>query len=291
MGRQSSFAYVKVAALNRWNLLLLASGGAATIVADVPPELGLPVLAALEVAVLGLVSLHPRFRALVDAEATHRGAHIEKAKAQERLQGLLTTISPERMARFESLKTRCGTLRASVAVDDATASAVAEEQISFVDKLLWVFVKLLDTEQALQRFLSTVSERDLVKDIQRAKQRLDILPLAGKDALEDRKRATLEDTLQTLTQRRANVVRAQHNHELVELEIQRIEQKLNIIVELAVNRQDPAILTAEVGAMADSVKATEETLGELHVFTGPQVDLEVPRILVEEKENVAVRRR
>ncbi len=289
MSRQSWTAYVKAAVKNRWNLLLLG-GGAALAVISGKPDIVLPLIAAVEVAYLATVAWNPRYRGIVDAEATHQNASVEKHKAQDRLVDLLGSLSRERSVRFNELRTRCAGLRDAVAAGDATLTAVAKEQLASVDKLLWVFVKLLHTEQTLERFLGGVSDRELEQDIQSTKKHLDMLVAPGTDAVEDRKRATLDDTLLTLLQRRANIGRAQQNYELVDLEINRIEQKLQTIVEMAINRQDPAMLTAEVGAVADSVKATEDTIGELQIFSGlTQADLEVPHILVEEE--VATRRR
>ncbi|MBI1947986.1 MAG: hypothetical protein HYS27_20010 [Deltaproteobacteria bacterium] len=288
MAKQGWFAYVKRAIGNRWNVLFLLGG---TVAAGLSghADVVFPLLAAAEVAYLATLAWNPRYRAIVDAEQTYQGAEVEKKKAQERLGQLLGQLSRERSTRFFDSKRRCETLRTSFVGADATLTAVARDQLSSVDKLLWVYLKLLHTEQTLERFLGSVSDRELEAEITVTKRHLDMLPPPGTDAMEDKKRATIEDTLQTLQARRDNVVRAQKNYEFVELELQRIEHKLTGIVELAVNRQDPASLTAEVGAVADSVRATEETIGELNMFTGlTQADLEVPEILVEE---VAVARR
>lgn len=288
MAKQSWLAYVKTAVKNRWNVLLLGGGVAAAFLSG-HPDVALPLVMAAEVGYLSLVAWNPRYRAIVDAEQTHQGAQVERKKAQQRLNELLGLLSRERSVRFYEIKKRCETLRTSFIGADVTMTAVAREQLSSVDKLLWVYLKLLHTEQTLERFLGSVSDRELEAEINMTKRHLEILPPPGTDAMEDKKRATLDDTLQTLQARRDNVVRAQKNYEFVELELSRIEHKLTGIVELAVNRQDPASLTAEVGAVAESVRATEDTIGELNMFTGlTQADLEVPEILVEE---VAVARR
>ena len=282
MAKQSWLAYVKHAVKNRWNVLLLGGGVVASMLSGYP-DVALPLVMAAEVAYLSVVAWNPRYRAILDAEQTWQGAEVEKKKAQDRLVQLLGQLSRERSARFYDIKKRCETLRASFIGADVTLTAVARDQLSSVDKLLWVYLKLLHTEQTLERFLGSVSDRELETELNQTKHHLEILAPPGKDAMEDKKRATLEDTLQTLQARRANVERAQQNYEFVQLELQRIEHKLTGIVELAVNRQDPASLTAEVGAVADSVRATEDTIGELNMFTGlTQADLEVPDILVEE---------
>lgn len=282
MAKQGWLAYVKTAVKNRWNVLLLGGGVAASVLSG-HPDIALPLVMAAEVAYLSMVAWNPRYRAIVDAEQSWQGAEVEKKKAQERLGQLLGQLSRDRSVRFYDIKKRCETLRASFVGADATLTAVAKDQLASVDKLLWVYLKLLHTEQTLERFLGSVSDRELEAEISVTKRHLEILPPSGTDAMEDKKRATLDDTLSTLQARRDNVVRAQKNYEFVELELSRIEHKLTGIVELAVNRQDPAALTVEVGAVADSVRATEDTIGELAMFTGlTQADLEVPEILVEE---------
>jgi hypothetical protein len=66
----------------------------------------------------------------------------------------------------------------------------------------------------------------------------------------------------------------------VQLELGRIGAKLSGIAELAVNRQDPRLLTDDVDDVARSVQATEEAIGELQVFTGlTDEDENAPEIL------------
>jgi len=289
MSRQSFLTYVIAAAKSRGNLAMLAGGVVAAVLLEEERDLVQLFLVGAEVAYLGLVPMLPAYRALIDGKASQRSNSRLQLTAQGRFEDLLSSLVPARAARFETVRTRCNALKEAVASRDEMLSAIAKEQLAFVDRLLWVFLKLLETDQNLERFLGGVSERELGKEIIRAKEQLDLLMVAGRDAVEDRKRTVLDDTVQTLSQRRANIGRARHNHELVGFEIQRIEQKLTIIAELAINRQDPAVLTAEVDSMADSVRATEETIGELQAFVGGnEPDVAVPRILVDEKR--AVRR-
>ena len=57
--------YIKAAFLNRWNLLGLVGGIGFSLVSGMP-EIGIPLVAAAEVAWLGFVGTHPRFRQFVD---------------------------------------------------------------------------------------------------------------------------------------------------------------------------------------------------------------------------------
>ena len=96
----------------------------------------------------------------------------------------------------------------------------------------------------------------------------------------EKKRKSLEDTLATVAARRDNIKKARENHDFVTLELERIAAKLNGIAELAVNRQDPGLLSHDVDDVARSVQATEEAIGELQSFTGLTVDdVAAPEIL------------
>ena len=76
--------------------------------------------------------------------------------------------------------------------------------------------------------------------------------------------------------RLANYRKAASNAQFVELELDRIEAKIQALVEMSVNRQDPDFLTDQVDAAADSMKQTETAISELQSITGLTDVLEEP---------------
>jgi len=282
-GRQTFGAYVKAALLNRWNVLALFATGALAFMSG-HPDVVLPIVAAAELAFVGMVATNPRFHRAVDAE---RGAE-EARKAQwamrMRFEQLYRGLEGRYRARFDELRGRCEVLRELAGKDGDAAQMglgqVAQTQLSGVNKLLWVYLKLLHTEMTLERFFQSMDPAELDRLETDARQRLEDLPKDATDALTEKKRKSIEDMLATVQARRDNLKKAKENYEFVDLELNRIGAKLTGIAELAVNRQDPGLLTHDVDDVARSVQATEEAIGDLQVYTGLTVDdVHAPEIL------------
>ena len=80
--------------------------------------------------------------------------------------------------------------------------------------------------------------------------------------------AALQDNLETSRSRLANWKKANENHQLIDLEIDRLENKIRSLSEMAVNRQEPEFITNEVDHVASSLLDTERTMNELQFATG-----------------------
>jgi hypothetical protein len=120
--------------------------------------------------------------------------------------------------------------------------------------------------------------------IEREAKRLEskLAPLDPKDQSphSQKVRRTLEDSLATTRGRLENFDRAQSNHEFVQLEIERLENKIKSLAELAVNRQEPDYISGQIDQVAHSMLDTEKTMNELQYVTGlDSIDDTVPPIL------------
>ena len=153
-------------------------------------------------------------------------------------------------------------------------------QVAGLDKLLWIYLRLLFTYNALQQFLERTSRDRIAQDIKRIEQRIAALDPQDTSAQAQKIRGTLTDNLATSQDRLRNYDRAQANYEFVELEIDRLENKIASLAEVAVNRQEPAFVSSQVDQVANSMLNTEKTMNDLQVFTGLEdLDDEVPVLL------------
>ena len=285
-GRASFSESIQAAFKNQWNLLFF---GAAIVAAVVSGRFDamLPIVVAAEVGYLGLLASNDRYRALVHRR---KGKERNAAAAQvmrQRFEQLYRGLDISYGQHFDDLRNRCLVL-AELATRDASSNAgpgvgaLAQTQLASVNKLLWVYLKLLHTKSTLEAFLHRVDVQEIDRIEEDARRRFRELP-QGPDssAIAEKMRKSIEDTLATVEARRDNLKRAQDNREYVSLELQRIEAKLSGIAELAVNRQDPGLLTDDIDSVARSVEATEEAIGELQSLTGftEEDDAMAPEIL------------
>jgi chemotaxis protein histidine kinase CheA len=269
--------YLKAAFTNRWNLLLLFGATVAAIIAP-RTDIGLPLVLAVELGLITMLAANPRYQRLINsqhnADADQRVSQTMSKRFLELYQGL------DEVARrqFETLRAKCEVLRTG---QDATSvTQFSDEQLSGVDRLLWVYLKLLHTRLKLQRFFRSTDKNEIENLEQSTRLRLDALPKESPEDITVKMRRSLEDTLATAVARRDNLKRAQQNSEFVELELERIAAKLTAVSEMAINRQDPAQITHEVDDVARSVESTEQAIGELQMLTGLTTeDTEAPPIL------------
>jgi hypothetical protein len=281
--------YLKEAFLFRWNLLFLLGGTAAAALTPLAPVL-LPLVAAGELTYLtGLVSI-PRFRAAIDAKIHAAGKAARAGAASPppppvSLVAMLGGLPPAARTRFERLHARCLEMRGIAAGVRGAAggenSSVEEIRTPGLDRLLWLFLRLLLSKAALDRFLQTMNEQDIsTRLVELRKSVAAQNPQPGQSG-DDRILRSLQDSIAMAELRLDNYARAKKNADFVSIELDRIEGKIQALAEMAVNRQDPDFLSSQVDSAADSMRQTEKAVTELQHLTGLADQLEEPPAILE----------
>ncbi len=278
--------YVKAAFLNRWNLLaFLGAFGAALISGQ--PDVMLPIVLAGEAAYLGFVGTHPKYQKYVDI---NQAQAVNQANTQQNelvLQRIRQSLPAMALERFNTLRDRCQKLR-QIASDlkhprlGDVDSSLDAMQIEGLDRLLWVFLRLLFTQHSLQQFLDNTSLENMQEDKRALENRLAAEDSKDMSERSQKIRHALEDNLQTVEDRISDYHRAEENSEFVELEIDRLENKIKSLAEMAVNRQEPDFISSQVDQVASSMKHAENTMNDLQFATGlGAVDEQVPELMEE----------
>ncbi|MDR0965805.1 MAG: hypothetical protein LBM75_04775 [Myxococcales bacterium] len=283
--------YLKAAFLNPWNLLLFAALAVTGIILN--PVVLLPIVFALETAYLGFIGTSPRFQRAIKSgsqpkslssgsDASLSRKELE-AKQRTRFEELYNGLDPRLKRQFDELRKRCDAFNAL----GTESSLVAKEQLAGINKLLWVYLKLLHTKMTLDRFFENLNTEEMDRTERDALRRLGDIKSDALDPISDKKRKSIEDTITTVRARRENIKRALDNREFVLLEIDRIGVKLTGISEMAINRHDASNITQDVDSVANSVEATEQAIGELNLFTGfTAIDDVAPDILSDRRLKV-----
>jgi hypothetical protein len=301
--------YLREAFLFRWNLLFLLGGGAAAALTPLAGVL-LPLVAAGELTYLtGLVSI-PRFRSAIDAKVHAAGksatAGATAGPPAVSLVTMLTGLPADARSRFEKLHARCLEMRTIAAGVRGAAgdqgSSAEEIRTPGLDRLLWLFLRLLLSKTALDRFLQTMNQQEISKRLEDLRKTLATAqtPSAQTPATQtpgaqtpsaqtpsalgggdDRIVKSLQDSIAMGELRLDNYGRAKKNAEFVTIELDRIEGKIQALAEMAVNRQDPDFLSSQVDSAADSMRQTEKAVSELQHLTGLADQLEEPPAILE----------
>jgi hypothetical protein len=275
--------YLKEAFLFRWNLLFFLGSVAGAALTPIPAVL-LPLVAAGELTYLaGLVTI-PRFRAAIDAKVHSRArkdADATPATPAPSLIAMLAGLPADSRRRFERLHARCVEMRAIAvgvrgAADDAAQSA-EEIRTPGLDRLLWLFLRLLLSKAALDRFLATMNNAELTARLEQLRKDLAAAQTAG----DERIVRSLQDSVAMAELRLDNSDRAKKNAQFVSIELDRIEGKIQALAEMAVNRQDPDFLSTQVDSAAESMRQTEKAVSELQHLTGLVDELQEPPPILE----------
>lgn len=268
--------YVKRAFLYRWNLLAFFGLASAALLSPVPDAL-LPLIAAGEIVYLaGLVS-NTRFRQAIDADIHKTATQATAASTQRSLQEIVAGFPFEARTRFEQLRNRCLEMRAIAQGVRGRQQAPAEDSnTQALDRMLWVFLRLLTSQQYLQRFLERTNEVEIRNRMKEAESKL-----TAQTVSDERIRRSLEDSLLVQQQRLENYHKAQQNAEYVRVELDRIEAKIQAITEAAVNRQDPDFLTSQIDSVSESMQSTEKAINELQQLTGIVDEMQAPPVILE----------
>src|SRR3984893_1178024 len=226
--------YLKEAFLFRWNLLFLLGGTAAAALTPLAGVL-LPLVAAGELTYLtGLISI-PRFRSAIDAKvhAAGKSAAAGGAPAEPpavSLVTMLTGLPPDARPRFEKLHARCLEMRAIAAGVRGAAgdqgSSAEEIRTPGLDRLLWLFLRLLLSKAALDRFLQAMNEHDITTRLEDLRKSLAAAQAAqtaqagkaggaGGPGGDDRIVKSLQDSAPMRQLRLGNYGRAQKTADLV----------------------------------------------------------------------------
>lgn len=276
--------YLKMAFLNRWNLLV-CFGSAAFSILSGRPDIVLPLVLAGEIGYLGFLGTHPKFQQYIEAQEAKLTRQDDREVVSTVARRLLAELPKPLVDRFEGVRTRCAELqRLARQMHDPDRTGAPppldDLQIAGLDRLLWMYLRLLFTQHSMSQFLKQTSAAQIERDIGQLQERLKTLGTGADDVRRQRLMKVVEENLATSRARLANYKKAEESYELMSLEIDRLENTIHSLSELAVNRQEPEFISGQIDQVANSMVQTERTMGELAFVTGLQLaNEEVPPMM------------
>ncbi len=265
--------YLKRAFLYRWNLLVFLGGMAAAALSPWPDAM-IPLVLAGEIAYLGGLVSVPRFRDAVDAQV-HKEATQQPRIPSAGLTDVVNSLVPESRRRFDTLRARCLEMRSMARGVGGQQTHAEDISTPALDRLLWIFLRLLRSQQSLEQFLKSTNTEQIRARVEEAKTRLSASPA------DERFKRSLQDNVAAQEMRLENYRKAGENAEFVRLELDRIEAKIQALAESGINRQDPDTLSSQIEGVAESVQSTESAMRELQQITGLVDQMQEPPEILE----------
>jgi len=257
----------------RWNLLVFGGAVLAAAISGVP-DIALPMILAAEITYLGALSGNPKFQKAIDVQLHKESKEISEAvqSTENRLDTMLATMDADGRYRFTDLRNRCFQMQSLAAGVRGHARADRGDDLhtEALNRMLWVFLRLLASQQSLQRFLETTDAKDMQTRVLELETRIQKAQIEKDDKI----LRALVDSMATAQLRLDNWQKAQHNAEFVEIELDRIEDKIQALVEMAVGHEDPDFISSQVDSVASEVSHTENAMREMSFMTGIEEEFE-----------------
>ena len=229
------------------------------------PDVFIPLVMAGEAAYLGVLGTHPKFQRYVDAQEAKAGREQGSVLAAAAFDRMIKALPPRQLHRFgHSAKLRLA------AAASPSRCVPPRSPRDGTDPCPWRTCNspagpaaldpsspALHAAHARPLLREHQPGADRIRDRSGWKQRLARMPATDAADASPRRviRKALEDNLETCRGRLANLQKARENSELVEAEIERLENKIRSITEMAINRQDPQFVSGQVDLVADEPDA------------------------------------
>ena len=246
-----------------WHLLGLGAGAAVTVLSGAP-LLFLPFLAAAELGYLGFLGLNPRFQKVLKGQ--RRTPPPLPTDPTMRFQQLMAFLNPIDAERFETLRRRCLellNLRRSMGTKDG-APGVDDFRGESLDRMLWLFLKLLHQRSGLERFLGATRRDQIELELKSAEQQL--ATAQSRDTAaglpESRLATSIRDRVVTIRERLDNHRKASEGLELVTAEIDKTEQQITHLCEVGMTMSDSVGLSVQIDSISASLQSSEKIFSD-----------------------------
>jgi len=249
----------------RWNLLAFP---AALIVAVISPLPGIavPIVLAAEVGYLGFLGTNPKFQKAIAAADNKENKQKELPPARSKLDIALDNLDRNRKERFTSLRERCMEMSrlAAKVRGDTHRDETDLLHLASLDRMLWVFLRLLASQQALQKFLRTTDSDGMERRVSELDDKIKFAKAQGNEKI----LRSLTASLATAQLRLDNYDKAKENAQFVDIELDRIEDQIQALVEMSVGHEDPDFISSQVDSVAASVSDTEAVMRDMSFVPG-----------------------
>lgn len=235
----------------------------------------------LELAYLSVLATNERFQRTVVASQQWES----RRQWQRRVEALVQQLGSEGQRRYRTLETRCASI-----LDQQQRAAVMppglEAQGEGLGRLLWLYLRLLLTRQAIDRIVR--ESADSAEAGSQLQDRVHTLEtqLAGSSVGEELRRS-LMGQIDILKQRLQKRTEARDKLVFLDAELTRLQEQVELVREQAVLSTDPQLLSARIDQITATLDGTNHWILEQQKIYGATEDLlsEPPPITMRAAEN------
>jgi len=221
----------------------------------------------LELAYLGILAHNERFQRLVAAKRQWESRRQWQSKVDE----LVNQLGADGQRRYRALEVRCRSILEQQ-VRSATGSPGLEAQGEGLGRLLWVYLRLLLTRQAIERIVQEAANGS--DDAARLQERVENLKtrLAQETVSEDL-RKSLTGQIDIVQQRIEKRREAREKLAFLDAELMRIQEQAELVREQAVLSTDPETVSQRIDQITTTLGGTSQWISEQQKIYGAVEDL------------------
>jgi hypothetical protein len=220
----------------------------------------------LEAAYLFTLATNSRFQRFVDGS----GLVQARQQWQRKIDEYIAQLSPEGQRRYHTLEKKFHEILAQQSNGSAVPSPGLDAQGEGLGRLLWVYLRLLVTRQAIDRLVSTPTQ----EDAERIQERIQNLQTRLKEeGLGEELRKSLTGQIEILQQRVEKRREAHDKLAFLDAELVRIQEQAELIHEQAVLSTDPEVVSQRIDQITTTLDGTAQWIKEQQKVYGVVEDL------------------
>ncbi len=209
--------------------------------------------AAGELLYLFLKANSPRFQTLIEGE---RLLATQESWA-DNINSAVDRLNPESRERYRRLLDQCRLiLGISETLDTDSLGNFRDLRARSLNQLLGIFLRLLTSREVIIDNVKHIRQDDLERDIRNLEKRL------AETAEDSALRRSLSGTLEIQQKRLENLIRARENLQVIDAELERIEQQIELIREESAVSGRPEMLSMRLDAVTSTMAETSRWMEE-----------------------------
>lgn len=206
-----------------------------------------------EVLYLSMMASNKNYQKLVQGSRMGDRKEMWSEKQAQILKGL---DKPSHQ-RYDQLVENCsGILKITGSDTSDPDSAAKDLRISGLNRLMWMFLKLLSSRLSVNAIIARTKEEELQKEIEELSEKMAAEPESSP------LRRSLEGTLDIQQRRMENLKKAKGSIKVIDAELDRIEKQVTLLKEEASVNSDPELVSVRLDGVMDSLSGTNRWMSE-----------------------------
>jgi DNA repair exonuclease SbcCD ATPase subunit len=220
----------------------------------------------LELGYLGVLGTNKRFQRFIAASQQLQ----TRQQWQTKVDSIVQQLSSEDQQRYHNLEGRCRAILEQQVHIQASSPGL-QAQGEGLGRLLWVYLRLLSTRQAIRRILR--DSTGAVDEPAGLEERIGKLQARLSEPLTEDLKKSLNGQIEILQQRLERREEAKQKLAFLDAELMRIQEQVELVREQSVLSADPETLSQRIDQITTTLGGTSQWISDQQKIYGAVEDL------------------